>query len=186
MRNTGTRKTAFVLESFSNVKDTAGCENVMNYYNTAIKFAPKTSHGPSNIKNHTEDIFRSVSSESSSVRSMMARRADRTRWEALKDVSRTLAKCRTTVATGTAAASSTDHLDDSKLARQKQSYKECCRDRIARVVIGGSHPSPRDERRAEQLIEIVSEKLDRIFTEKEEKIDDSSSTSNSSMDERFE
>ena len=77
------RKTNLLLESFQGVNDASSCSRVLE---SLIAY-----------KSPSDDLTKSPPRESSSTidrhRSMMARKAERQRWEALKDVSRIIAKC---------------------------------------------------------------------------------------------
>ena len=154
-----------MLESFQNVFDASSCENVVStaitYASASSKSGSDNSDDPSAINENTQLSF---------SRSMMARRAGRQRWEALKDVSRTIAKSKRIVATS-----------DTGIERKLRIWKETCQDRINRATTT-TRPSERDQRRTERLIKIATEKLDRICLQFDDKSDSSSYSSSDQSD----
>jgi hypothetical protein len=174
-RGKKTRATTTMLESFQNVKDASSCNRVVN---NAIAYASSSSSFDG-LVNETPI----ASSSSPTVmnrdrhRSMVARKSERTRWEALKDVSRTIAKCKKVVDASNNGGSG------SGMERKHQIWKETCTDRIHRATTPSmtmtSHQSQRDQRRSGRLIEIASEKLDRICLQSDDESDNSSYNSSS-------
>ena len=165
-QNGSKRKTNVLLESFQGVNDASSCSRVLESI-----IAHKTpSNGPTI----------STQSESSSTidrhRSMMARKAERQRWEALKDVSRTIAKCQKTLSS---------NLENNTLERKQKVWKESCKDRLERCTLSmgksqGGAQHVRERRRVQNLVEIASETLDRICLQNDSDSDSSSYTSSSS------
>ncbi len=150
----GGKKKRMLLESFSNVRDASSCARVVA---RAIEYdSSEISMENSNEIKPDLDLHRS----------MMARRAARMRWEALKDVSRTITKIKKMV-----AASSSNEKMEGKL----RNWKEQCKDRIERIVAAGNNP--REKRRIDRLVEIASERLDRICLQMDDMSDSSSYSS---------
>jgi Tfp pilus assembly protein PilX len=189
-----TTTTTTMLESFQTVKDASSCNRVVNNaiaYSYASSSSLSSFDGPADGGNPDNEppIASSLSSSMNRDchRSMVARRAERTRWEALKDVSRTIAKCNKVVAASNRGSGSGS---DNDTERKQKLWKETCTDRIQRATTKPltmttmtSHQSQRDQRRSERLIEIASEKLDRICLQFDNESDSSSSYNSSSSDE---
>lgn len=165
VRKKGKRKTNQILESFQGVNDASNCNRVLDSV---------ISHRSSSTTESTVDTIQKPSLASSSTvdrhRSMMARRAERQRWGALKDVSRTIAKCQKTV-------SSTPDADG--IERKQNVWKETCRDRLHQYAASSTttQSQPREKRRVEHLVEIASEKIDRICRQNDDDDDDDSDSS---------
>lgn len=141
-----------LAESFSDIKDPAECRRVVK---TAIESWTCSSTRDNNA-------YLSVSR----VQAMMARKSERTRWEALREVSRVISKCRKTVATNDGSVDI-----DAKALH----WKEACEQSIQTI---SNTNTARDERRVERLVQIAWKKLDRIC--REEFSDDESSGSDES------
>ena len=166
VRKKGKRKTNLLLESFPGVNDASICNRVLDSV-----ISHRSSSNDDSTINTIENSSLASSSTADRHRSMMARRAERQRWEALKDVSRTIAKCQKTV-------SST--LDADGIERKQKVWKETCRDRVHQYAASSTKSQPREQRRVEHLVEIASEKIDRICRQTDDDSDSSSYTSSSS------
>uniref|UniRef100_A0A7S4AIK1 Uncharacterized protein n=1 Tax=Pseudo-nitzschia australis TaxID=44445 RepID=A0A7S4AIK1_9STRA len=180
---TRTKKTE-LLESFSNTKDPSSCDGAVK---RAIAWAESTSSSSSlfsvNIENQASP---SLSSPMDRHRSMMARKAERTRWETLKDVSRTIARCKKTVAANTNTITSSNDNDDNSntIERKLRIWKESCKDGIERAAKPTARTTQREQRRTKRLVEIASETLDRICRDDDDESDsDSDSDTSSSSNE---
>ena len=164
-----------LLESFQNVREATSCDRVVS---AAIALS-SPSESPCDGGNSNENGSPvSALSSMDRHRSMMARRTERKRWEALKEVSRTIAKCNKVVA-ATASATTSNSTDRSAIERKLRIWNETCKDRIE----GGGRSigqSQREQRRTKHLVEIASEKLNRICLHSES---DSSSSYSSSDEE---
>ncbi len=146
------RKKIILLESFQNIRDASSCDRVVSH-----AIAQSYSDHPAD-----EDAI-NKNPPASSVGSMMARRAERTRWEALKDVSRTIAKSKKTAADG----------GDDGMERKLRMWKETCKDRIKRLA-AANQQSQREKRRMDRLVQIASDRLDRICLQVDDVSDSSS------------
>ena len=158
------RKTNVLLESFQGVNDASSCSRVLE----SILAYNSPSNDPTTFPP------RDSSSMIDRHRSMMARKAERQRWEALKDVSRTIAKCQKTVSS---------NLENNALERKQRVWKESCRDCLEQCTpsMGQSQAQQeRERRRVQHLVEIASETLDRICLQNDSDSDSSSYTSSSS------
>lgn len=149
-----------MLESFQNVSDASSCDRVVS---TTIAYASASSKSSSD--NSDDPSVNNETTNTSMSLSMMTRRAERKRWEALKDVSRTIAKAKRMVATS-----------DNGIERKLRIWKETSQDRIDRATTT-ARTSQRDQRRAKRLIEITSEKLERICLKFDDQSDSSSYSS---------
>jgi hypothetical protein len=181
-RRKRTRTINTLLDSFSNVKDASSCDKVVR---AAIARASNEvpAGTPTAAFEGTISTHKPSSSSSSSTKerhlSMVARRAERTRWEALKDVARTIAGAKKTVV-GAVAAAGDSHgggIANNDMNRKRTIWTRTCKDRIYGAV---TPSSPRDQRRAERLVGIASERLDRICLRLEKEDDESDSGSHSS------
>ena len=172
-----------MLESFQAVSDAPTCDSVVRAaiaYAASASSSKRGSDSPDDPGANAGENTR-IGSQPSPMnhhhhhhhhhRSMMARRAERMRWEALKDVSRTIAKSKRSVATS-----------GTGIERKLRIWKETCHDRIGRATPTTTRPSPRDQRRTERLIEIASEKLDRICLQFDEESDSSGYSSSDHSD----
>ena len=146
------RKKTILLESFQNVRDASSCDRVVSHAT-----AQSSSDHP------TDEDATNRNPPASSVGSMMARRAERIRWEALKDVSRTIAKSKKTAADG----------GDTVMKRKLRVWKETCTDRIERLATA-NQLSQREKRRMDTLVQIASDRLDRICLQVDDVSDSSS------------
>ncbi len=160
--NESGKRTNLLLESFQGVNDASSCNRVLD----SIIASKSTS----------EEAAEYTPCDSSSAidrhRSMMARKAERQRWEALKDVSRTIAKCQKTIPS----------TSDDEITRKQKVWKETFTDRLelCNMSMGRSQGSARERRRVQHLVEIASETLDRICLQNDDESDSSSYTSSSS------
>jgi len=169
----GKKRTTAMLESFQNVKDASSCDRVVH---NAIAWASAASDGPAADGDHHDTDAINENPRASSSSSMMARKAERTRWEALKDVSRTIAKCKKVVVSNRDGGSGTT---SNIIERKLRISKETCTDRIGRATTTMSKTNLRDQRRMKRLIDIASERLDRICLQRFDDESDSSSYSSS-------
>ncbi len=164
VRKKGKRKTNLLLESFQGVNDASNCNRVFD----SVICHKSSSNNDSTVMQKSS---LAPSSTADRHRSMMARRAERQRWEALKDVSRTIAKCQKTVSSAPAA---------DGIERKQSVWKETCRDRLHQYAASSTKSQPREKRRVEHLVTIASEKIDRICRQNDDDSDSSSYTSSSS------
>ena len=195
-------------EYFIKVKDPATCHHLVQ---TAIAYASSggddeggdnnnnnkygsTTVGTSTIDvNETGTTTTTMSTNNNNnnnhrSQTMLARKAERTRWDALKDVSRTIVKCKKVVTAAAADAAdaatttiTTTNDNDGGAAiieRKLRIWKETCTDRLHRIQT--QRPTPRDLRRTERLVKIVSDKLDFIYQDSIREDSDSDSDSDSS------
>ncbi len=146
-----------VLESFHHVNDVTSCRNVVE---RAASFVEE---------NQEEEVGHGVKYDDPSSRkpihlhqSMMMRRADRIRWEALKCVSRTIAKCKKSAE----SACEDSDVIPADISSKIQRSNELCREKLSsahRAALSASRGVSIDEaremRRAERLVTIMESGL---------------------------
>jgi hypothetical protein len=157
------------IESFNHVSDSSKCDLAVQ--NAVVLEA---SVGKSDKQTITIGVMGVMglpksSKSPGSHQSMMARRAGRMRWESLRNISRTLAKCKKDI------NNESNILDDSeKCQRKMNSLKEGMLKALSSS--SGAELSDRAERRRERLSKNISIRLEKCF-EEEYSDDDSSDES---------
>jgi len=146
-------KQRVVMESLSAVKDALSCSDIVT---RTIAYLPDSTTTSTTTSTNT--------TVTSSIQQMLARKAERTRWEALRDVARFIA---------TAKRKKSNNNNLHKL-------QESCHNRItAASTISSS--SERHQRRMKRLTEIASMRLQKIYQNDNNNNDESDSNSSSSM-----
>lgn len=167
-----------VLESYHHVKDVSSCREVVQ--NACIY----TRINQKNQTERNEDESCTSSSHqnpmhSNSHENMMTRRVDRKRWEALRNISRVISKCKKDIASSSLGSS-------TRNASRCKKWKESCEqhlDPLTQVELSAAKTNgskDRAARRSERLSQNISEKLAKCFMEEESSNEGSGSDSDSS------
>ena len=197
--NVHIRRGKTLMRSFHHVDDTSTCYSVVQSV-SAVSMACDTStcnydYDSSTghlrgIKDQDQRIITSMkegdsatatTTTTNSHQSMMERRAERMRWEALRQVSRTIAKCKKEFNN-----SSSVPVDSQKMQNKINNLKESCARHLSPARQADLAASKveihqdRAKRRADRLMRNITKRLEECFQE-EASDDDCESSSNDSI-----
>mmetsp|Transcript_5191 Transcript_5191/g.6779 ORF Transcript_5191/g.6779 Transcript_5191/m.6779 type:complete len:265 (-) Transcript_5191:239-1033(-) len=168
-----------VLDSFHHVNDASSCRLVVESAGTGHSNGQCTpgSRNPC-LENSESDLSSTAVGikkiKSHSHQSMMARRSDRMRWEALRHISRHIAKCK-----NNDANSGRDNITEERLGNLKTICAQQFSSATTAEVSAATEESDKERgrRRANRLIQIIDNRLDQCL-----KKDSSSDGDNVSSD----
>ena len=165
-----------VLESYHHVKDVSSCREVVQNACIDTRMNQKNQTERNEDESFTSSLQNPMHSHSHE--NMMTRRVDRKRWEALRNISRVISKCKKDVASSSLGNSTRN---DSRC----QKWKESCErhlDPLTQLELSAAKTNgskDRAARRSERLSQNISEKLAKYFTEEESSNEGSGSGSDS-------
>lgn len=165
-----------LVESFEYVNDISNCQKVINTaVSTLLQKNYDTNSGmrESDAQGECHGEQQQQQHQKGFAQSMMARRAERLRWEALKAVSRNIAKCKKTLRHDhdlrQFQRQEQDRDQKQKDLRKINAWKESCRDELTkahRAELSATHSSAstcvqhRAHRRAKRLRQIMEDRMD--------------------------
>mmetsp|Transcript_21378 Transcript_21378/g.31636 ORF Transcript_21378/g.31636 Transcript_21378/m.31636 type:complete len:286 (+) Transcript_21378:19-876(+) len=176
------RKSLSLLESYHRVKDVSSCREVVQNACSRRRTRQKNETQRTDDESCTRSHQNPTSMHSHSHENMMTRRVDRKRWEALRNISRVISKCKKDV---TSSSSSLGNACNTRNASQCQKWKESCErhlDPLAKVELSAATTNgskDRAARRSERLARNISEKLAKCYKQEESSDEESDSDSNS-------